>query len=54
MGATGRVWGCQKEKMEERQSLGGTHIFLGCRGLPPVCRERVCVRGMEQEPFEAR
>lgn len=41
--------------MEERQSLGGhTLLFLGCRGLPLARRERVCVRGMEQEPFEAR
>lgn len=36
--------------------LGG-HRSLGCRGLPQapgVHREHVCVRGMEQEPFEAR
>lgn len=54
MGAVGSVWGCQKEKMEERQSLGGHIHFLGCKGLPLVRREHVRVRGMEQEPFEAR
>lgn len=37
----------------EAELVGGT--VFGGRGAPPgVHRERICMRGMEQEPFEAR
>lgn len=56
MGAVRRALGLLKGEDGGEAELGG-HRSLGCRGLPQapgVHREHVCVRGMEQEPFEAR
>lgn len=52
MGAVGGVWGCQKEKMEERQSLGGTYIFWDAGGSPWFAGSMFVCVGWSRSPLK--